>query len=436
VAARIHPGVLLSLIMCVLLTVAFTFLVLAKSNAIKMQREGDPERPQYKTIIALEKDWKSERDRLATAKSELENRLTELDQVELESNRRGIAYTANSVTRFGAAPEAAPVETRGLIMLPRIKGAADSKMSVEGRDLSLPDGSAAYAAVRVNGVEQMLAAHKTAAEARAATGWPEMNAVIEKHGQQLSEVLQRRAALDAAFSADVTKLESQLKQKGDERTAAERIHRDDVNRRQNKILQLDDRIRELLELDLKFMAEIDPVGTIISADTDLRQVVIDLGRGERVVPGLLFEVFNYDRGRYLEKGMAEVIEVGPRTAVCRVLSVIDHKRQPVAKGDRIGNPVFNPSHPKVFVLAPPPAEFSRFNREDLADFIRRTGGIVRDELGPGCDYLVVRGDDKDRSDNARARARQYHILAMTEAQLLKYVQKTFSPRTGALADAK
>jgi hypothetical protein len=46
-------------------------------------------------------------------------------------------------------------------------------------------------------------------------------------------------------------------------------------------------------------------------------------------------------------------------------------------------------------------EFKHYDKADLETFIRRTGGVVVDQLGPGCDYLVA----GDRSDRQQADAR-------------------------------
>jgi NAD-dependent DNA ligase len=83
--------------------------------------------------------------------------------------------------------------------------------------------------------------------------------------------------------------------------------------------------------------------------------------------------------------------------------------------------VFSTKRPKVFFVS---GEFKTHNKEDLEMFIRQTGGIVRDKLSPGVDYLIA----GDRSDKDQDNAREYQIQAMTEAQLLKYVRRAFQPK--------
>jgi len=136
---------------------------------------------------------------------------------------------------------------------------------------------------------------------------------------------------------------------------------------------------------------------------------------------LIFEAFNFEKGVYVEKGMLEVIEAKPGISVCRILSQKNRRLHPLAKEDRIGNPTFSPRRPKTFVLA---GEFERYNKGDLESFIKRSGGLIAQKIGPGVDFLVV-GKEAKREE---ASAREYQILGMKEEQLLKYVLPLFAPR--------
>ena len=80
------------------------------------------------------------------------------------------------------------------------------------------------------------------------------------------------------------------------------------------VRQMEDRIRELLELDLRWLSEIEPVGAILTVEQRSARVIIDLGSSERAFPGLIFEAFNIDNGAFISKGMLEVIEVKVKSA--------------------------------------------------------------------------------------------------------------------------
>jgi hypothetical protein len=247
---------------------------------------------------------------------------------------------------------------------------------------------------------------------------------IEKRRTDMNTVLTDINAQDQRFKADQETLNGQMAALDKEKEEVERIGRDDKGRRQTRINQLEDDIRRLLELDLSFVSEILPCGTILEVAERGDRCIIDLARRDRIVPGMLFLVFTYDKGRFLEKGMVEVIRTTGTLSECRVTGLIDPRHQPLARGDRIGNPVYNPSKPPVFMFA---GEFSEYNKADLAQFVRATGGTVVDRLQPGVDFLVVRGDLNDRSDKERALAREYQILAITERQLLRFVRPAFAP---------
>ena len=69
-------------------------------------------------------------------------------------------------------------------------------------------------------------------------------------------------------------------------------------------------------------------------------------------------------------------------------------------------------------------EFMHYNKSDIEGFIRATGGVVAEELGPNCAFLVA----GERSEIEQASARQFQILALKEDTLLNFVQKSFAPR--------
>jgi NAD-dependent DNA ligase len=271
-------------------------------------------------------------------------------------------------------------------------------------------------------------------ESPARQEFPELDQAIKKRQDELKEVLKKISDQDAAFQADKERLQTQLEQLTSEKDKIERKTRDDASVRLSHINQLEDRIRELLELDLHWMVDrdaktgkiigkagLDPDGTVQQADGPNLKVIIDKGAKDHVFPGLLFEVFSYDRGAYVDKGKIEIIEVQEGISTGRMLVQTDAKRNPIGAGDFIGNPVFDARKPKVFVVA---GEFKHYNKEDLEAFIRRTGGVVWPALGPGADFLVA----GERSDHEQAAARQYPILAMREDDLLEYVQTTFPPK--------
>jgi hypothetical protein len=251
--------------------------------------------------------------------------------------------------------------------------------------------------------------------------FPKLDESVNKRRDELNAVLKKINDQDAQLQEDTKRLSDQTDLLNKSQAAAEKVNREEKSRRDTQIGQLEDKIRHLLEIELHWLKDLDPEGQILEVTPDSPHVVINLGSSDHVVPGLVFEVFQYDHGRYLEKGLIEVVQTQPQISTCRVLNVIDPKRSPLSKDDYIGNPVFSTSRPKVFVVS---GEFKTHNREDLENFIRQTGGIVRDSLSPGVDYLVA----GKGSEHVQQNARDYLIQAMTEDQLLKYVTHNYKPK--------
>jgi NAD-dependent DNA ligase len=246
------------------------------------------------------------------------------------------------------------------------------------------------------------------------------NAVANRQ-DELQAVLKRINDQEGSFREDQDRLNAQIETLNAEKDKAEKLNREDYSRRETKIGQLEDKIRDLLELELRWLTDLEPEGRLLEVNPTSPHVIINLGASDRVVPGMLFEVFQYDRGAYVEKGMLEVVQTQAQISTCRVLHVVDSRRNPLSQNDYIGNPVFSTRRPKVFVVS---GEFKTHNKEDLEMFIRQTGGIVREKLSPGVDILVA----GERSDKDQDNAREYAVYAMTEAQLLKYVRRDFHPK--------
>jgi hypothetical protein len=133
------------------------------------------------------------------------------------------------------------------------------------------------------------------------------------------------------------------------------------------------------------------------------ELFIDLGRNDRVMPGMTFEVYtnssairidprsgDYARG----KASIEIIRVGLETSTARIIR--DAQGRPVLKDDVIANAVFNPEYRFKFLV------HGLFDVNDdgrpsnaEADYVRRRiidwGGelIEGDALTGDLDFLVL-----------------------------------------------
>ncbi|MBA3709134.1 MAG: hypothetical protein H0W83_09990 [Planctomycetes bacterium] len=421
-ASRINPVPLGALILCVILTLAFTVLVFVKSSDVRRYQEGDPEQAKFKSIPALLKEVNDKRLRLENAQKGIQLRQNELYQLDLKGNIHRLYYSDGELLGGVATPNNDHADIRG-----ENRKLKDSTW-VLTRDLI---------ALSVKHMDSLKAEY----EGPERQNFPPLDEAIKKRQDEMREVLKKINEQKTAFETDKDRLNAQLEALNAEKDKTDKKARDDKGTRETHINHLEERIRELLELDTHWMidrdkngkiigkAGLEPDGSILQADGQYRKAIIDRGARDHVFPGLLFEVFTYDRGAYLAKGRVEVIEVQDQISTCRMIVQGDPRTNPISRGDFIGNPVFDARKPKVFFVD---GEFTRYNKEDLESFIRRTGGIIVPALGPGVDFLVA----GTRAEASLAKSRQYQILAMKEEDLLDYVQTTFEPKADKKALAK
>lgn len=248
--------------------------------------------------------------------------------------------------------------------------------------------------------------------------FPEMKALIDSLRTQLNTVVQEATKRDDEFEKKKNELLERLDKLEAKDKKNEEEYQANYSTKATRKTQLDAKIRELLELRLNWLKELEADGEVVRTGVESGFVVANIGSRDRVVRGLKLEVFRYVKGNYFKKGMVEVVDVEPTQSVCRIVEEVDRRLQPIAIGDLLGNPVFDKRRPLIFVLA---GEFKQFNKPDIAYFIRQCGSTVWDKLAPGVDYLVA----GDRSEPDQDQAREFHVMAMTEAQLVRYLQTTF-----------
>ncbi len=400
----LNPMTVTTMILLVLTTLIFTVLFFTASNSITATREGLPEDARRKEPLdTINKEVTELRGKAAAAQKELALRTAALERHDIELSRFGVAFVGSQ----------------------QIAGADGKPITYGGSTHNAKENAWLMTRNEITQVNERLEFIRSQLETRPREIFASLEEQIDARSREQQAVLARANDMDAEYRTDEEKLLQQKDEMEKKKKAAEVQQRDEYSVSSSNINKKEDHIRTLLEIELQWLKELQPVGSILQTVVSDKSVVIDLGSKDRVFAGLLFDVFQYEQGRYIAKGRIEVIDVQSQLATCRILSEIDGRKRPIAPGDKIGNPVFNPAKPPVFVLS---GEFKQYNADDLANFIRATGGVVSDTLKPGCDFLVA----GDRSDKIQDIAREYQIVAMTEDQLLKYVQTSFHLK----ADAK
>lgn len=142
-----------------------------------------------------------------------------------------------------------------------------------------------------------------------------------------------------------------------------------------------------------------PDGEIVSAFAGDDRVTINLGKGDRLLPGLTFEVFDGKRGIARDpfgdmrgKGTIQVAHIHSDTAECRIIRLTPG--QTFAKGDVITNVVYDKNRVyRFFVFGEfdidndgkaTPDERRRVNR-----IVTDWGGQLADEMSYEVDYVVL-----------------------------------------------
>lgn len=214
---------------------------------------------------------------------------------------------------------------------------------------------------------------------------------IEKVTKQLTDERDRHAnqeATDKGRIDDLTKrnadADSRLKAQKDESDKQIAKLTEEVKVRDERITQAGKKL-EMIRLPDQ------PDGSVVDA-SNANTCYVDIGAKQMLRRGTRFKVFNYTKnGAMHEKGMIEITKVDDSMATATVVDLKD-KYDPIAKGDKIAAPNYDPKMPREFVLM---GRFpSGYSRAMVADRLRQLGATVKDVVGPTTDFLVM-GDKEE-----------------------------------------
>jgi hypothetical protein len=178
----------------------------------------------------------------------------------------------------------------------------------------------------------------------------------------------------------------------------------------NEIARRDDLIRVLREQlqnerntrNTNLGAE--PDGIIVRAGAGTGEVYINLGRRDRVVPGLTFAVYDPRLGVRLGsdanpqeaagKGGIEVMDVAETESLCRITHTTSG--QTIAAGDLIANPVYHQDRTRTFRFVvigdfdlDGDGVATAGERDRLTQMIKRWGGVIDPNVTTQTDFVVV-----------------------------------------------
>lgn len=141
-------------------------------------------------------------------------------------------------------------------------------------------------------------------------------------------------------------------------------------------------------------------GRIDAVDTAANEVVLSIGRRNKVVLGMTFAVYSSPTdirpdadGRYPRgKAVVEVVRIEDGFSRARVVETSEGN--PIIRGDVIANAVYDPNKTYKFVVdglfdVNGDGRATRFERDELAALIERWGGAVVNEVTGDVDFIVL-----------------------------------------------
>ena len=178
-----------------------------------------------------------------------------------------------------------------------------------------------------------------------------------------------------------------------------------------RVVQLEDRVRELTQQRELNSKELKSDGQLLQAAASDGFVVLNIGQRHNLRKGTKFTVYNRRAGKVVLKGVIEVTRVEEQISTARVLKENDHN-DPLLANDFIANQVYSPDKVKGFAVS---GDFTRYSKDELRRFITENGGRYDSELTVNTDYLVA----GERSDEALQQAVKLGISILSEEQLIE-----------------
>ena len=268
-----------------------------------------------------------------------------------------------------------------------------------------------------------------------------MQATLENHAnltntsqEQIEELSAKNSSVQDDLSALETKSEQQdveqrekiesltndLAEIEEDCTQKELDYKQQIAFGENRILQLLGRIKRLNEekLAIRTIEDIEPDGSVLRVEPQSRTVWIDLGRNQHLHPGLVFRVFQYVGGKKQWKGTIEVSSVSDDYSEGKILSEED-SLNPLAEGDQITSPFYDPKATPVFVFAGDGVGNPNISLSMMKRKLTAYGAKIESEVRIDTDFLVAL--EKYQTTEAYQAARELGVTILRESDVIEYI---------------
>ena len=220
---------------------------------------------------------------------------------------------------------------------------------------------------------------------------------------------------------DNERLQKELQTSNDQKASAEIDFKRQLALRGNQVLALQQRIAKLEDESRKVRTidDVDPDGQILEVASANQIGWINIGRKHHLRPGLDFQVFqNVKGGKRQYKGRIEVQQVDEAMSRIRILDTRD-ELNPIAKGDYITSPFYDPKAVPVFVFAGEGLESKNVTQEGLKAKLRSYGAEVKDKVDLNTSFIIGL-KEYEKSPNY-SDAKSLGVAVIREREILEYM---------------
>jgi BRCA1-like protein len=248
------------------------------------------------------------------------------------------------------------------------------------------------------------------------------DSTISEKDSAYETLRQSAAARDSELSDEIRTLEDQVREAEEKYEVEVKARREEVGGLKNELLAAEQDVRKAKKLKDMRELPIGPDGEILASTDAGGLVVLNRGKADHMLPGLIFDVFNYGKGAVKEaKGVIQVLEVGEATSTARIMEQRSPMR-PIVQGDLFESSAYNPDEVMHFFLL---GRFKKYGRSDAAKRLESLGAKVDSRVGIETHYLVLGEPENEdlnlRDTDAYKQAVELGVKVITEAQLSRFM---------------
>ena len=165
--------------------------------------------------------------------------------------------------------------------------------------------------------------------------------------------------------------------------------------------------------------DVEPDGRLINVLSSSQLGWINVGRKHHLRPGLEFQVFQAVKGSKRQyKGKIEVRKVDEDVSEVRIVDTTD-ELNPIAEGDYITSPFYDPKATPTFVIAGAGLESRSITEEALRQKILSYGATIAPQVDLKTSFVIALKGYEEKPQYKQAR--ELGVPILRESEILKYM---------------